>query len=150
MFSNVTLTDYEGSLKIFFFGQDYINYGKYCKKGLFLLVRGKVQPRFRRQDNGPEMLEFKVSNMELLQEVRKTKVKSLAVDIPLQVLTEQFVAELIHQCEHSKGNTQLEFNIIDPETKTSIHLFSRNVRIDPADEFLDYLRSKEGILFKIN
>lgn len=150
MFANMTITDYEGSHKIFFFGQDYINFGKYCKKGLFIMLRVKVQPRFRRQDNGPEMLELKVSNIELLSEVRKTRVKSITVDVPLYVITEQFVAELIQQCENSKGGTHLEFNIIDPETKTSIHLFSRNVRIDLADEFLEYLRSKEGILFKIN
>lgn len=150
MYSNMTIADYEGSLKVFFFGQDYINFGKYCKKGLFLMLKGKVQARFRRQDNGPEMLEFKVSHIELLNEVRKTRVKSIKVDVPLQVITEQFVAELIHQCETNKGNTNLEFNIIDPETKTTIHLFSRNIRIEPADEFLDYLKSKEGILFKIN
>jgi DNA polymerase-3 subunit alpha len=150
MYSNMTLTDYEGSFKIFFFGQDYINYGKYCKKGLFLLIRGNVQPRFRRKDNGPEMLTFKVSNIELLNEVRKNKVKSIAVDIPLSFISEQFVSELNQQCDKNKGNTQLEFNIIDAETKSTIHLFSRNIKIDPADEFLDYLRSKDGILFKIN
>jgi DNA polymerase-3 subunit alpha len=150
MYANMTLTDYDGSFKIFFFGQDYVNFGKYCKKGLFLLVRGNVQPRFRRKDNGPEMLTFKVSNIELLNEVRKNKVKSIAVDIPLTFISEEFISELNQQCDKNKGNTQLEFNIIDAETKSSIHLFSRNVKLDPADEFLDYLRSKDGILFKIN
>ena len=150
MFSNMTIADYEGSYKIFFFGQDYINFGKYCKKGMFLMLRGKAQPRFRRQDNGPEMLEFKVSNIELLSEVRKNKVKTIKVDMPLYAITEQFLAELVHQCENNKGSANLEFNIIDPETKSTIHLFSRNIRVDPSNEFLDYLKSKEGILFKIN
>ena len=150
MFSNMTIADYEGSLKIFFFGNDHISFSNYCKKGLFLMIKGKVQPRFRTQGNGPEMLEFKVSHIELLSEVRKTRVKSIAVDISLDALSEQFVAEMLQQCEQNKGTTNLEFNIIDPETKTSIHLFSRNVRVSPVDEFLDYLRSKEGIFFKIN
>ena len=149
MFSNLTIADYEGALKIFFFGQNYIDYGKFCKKGLFLLMKGKVQPRFRNQ-NGPEMLEFKVTNAELLQEVRTNKVKKISVDIPLLAINEQFIAEFTSHCENNKGNTLLEFNIVDPETKTSINLFSRNVKVSPADEFIDYLRTKEGIIFKIN
>lgn len=150
MFANMTITDYEGSHKIFFFGQDYVNFGKYCKKGLFLMVKGKVQPRFRRQDNGPEMLEFKVNNIDLLSEVRKNKVRSISVEVPLLAISEQFVAELMFQCENNKGGVHLEFNIIDHETKSTIHLFSRNVRVDPTNEFLDYLKGNEGILFKIN
>ncbi|MGF7137880.1 DNA polymerase III subunit alpha [Roseimarinus sediminis] len=150
MFSTMTITDYDGSYKMFFFGPDYINFGKFCKKGLFLMVKGKVQARFRRQDNGPESFEFKASHIELLSEVRNTRVKSIAVSVDLNAIDEQLVAELSNQCEHHKGNTQLEFNIVDSLTKTSIQLFSRNVRVEPNDEFLDYLRSKEGILFKIN
>ncbi|MFA9391252.1 MAG: DNA polymerase III subunit alpha [Prolixibacteraceae bacterium] len=150
MYSNMTITDYEGSLKIFFFGQNYIDFGKYCKKGLFLMIKGKVLPRFRPKDNGPEMLEFKLTTAELLQEIRQSRVKKIAVDVPLYVITEQFIAELITHCEDNKGSTQLEFNILDPETKTTIQLFSRNIKVNPADEFIDYLKSKEGILFKIN
>jgi DNA polymerase-3 subunit alpha len=146
MFSNMTLSDYEGSLKVFFFGQDYINFGKYCKKGQFLMIRGKAQPRFR----GNEMLEFKLNNVELLQEVRSNRVKAISVDISLFAITEQFIAELHHFCENNKGKATLEFNVIDPETKTMVKLFSRNIKIDPNNEFIDYLRSKDGIVFKIN
>lgn len=150
MFANMTISDYEGALKIFFFGQNYIEFGKFCKKGLFLLIKGKVQPRFRSQNGGPEMLEFKVTSAELLQDVRSTRVKKIAVDLPLFAINEQFIAELSTHCIQNKGNTLLEFNIVDPETKTSINLFSRNVKVNPSDDFIDYLRTKEGIIFKIN
>jgi len=149
-FASLTLTDYDGQLKLFFYGNDYINFGKFCNKGLFLMVRGKIAPRFRRTDNGPEMLEFKVQNIELLQEVRKTKVKAFSVEIPLQSVTEQFLAEFSSVCEKNKGQTLLEFKISDVETKSTVHLFSRNIRITPDDEFIEYLSSIEGIQFKIN
>jgi DNA polymerase-3 subunit alpha len=149
-YANLTLTDYNGQLKIFFFGNDYISFGKYCQKGLFLMVRGKVLPRFRANDGAPEMLEFKVQSIELLQEVRNTKVKTLSIEVDLQLITENFIAEFSQICEKRKGQTQLEFKISDMETKTSIHLFSRNIKIQPDDGFIDYLNSKEGIIFKIN
>lgn len=149
-YANLTLTDYDGQLKIFFFGNDYINYSKFCNKGLFLMVRGKVTPRFRRNDDGPEMLEFKVQNIELLQEIRKTRVKAISIDIPLQLVTDNFLKEFMIVCEKNKGQTHLEFKISDLETKSTIHLFSRNVRITPDDEFIEYLNGIEGIQFKIN
>ncbi|MBN2806309.1 MAG: hypothetical protein JXR22_06595, partial [Prolixibacteraceae bacterium] len=150
MYANLTLTDYEGSLKFFFYRQQYIDFGKYCKKGLFLMIRGKVGTRYQTRENAQEQYEFKISQVELLQEVRQNKVKKISLDVSLYAITEQFVAELNQHCQHNKGNTQLEFNVFDPETKISIHLFSRNIRVNPSDEFIDYLRSKEGILFKIN
>lgn len=150
-FSSLTLTDYDGALKMFFYRNDYLNFNKYCNNGLFLMVKGRVQPRFR-SNNGDEneQLEFKPNHFELLNEVRSTRVKSIKVDLPLSSIDEEFLSELAQQCQLNKGNTNLEFNIIDIEAKTSVNLFSRNTRINLTDEFIDYLHSKEGIKFKIN
>ncbi len=149
-FSSMTLTDYEGSLKVFFFSNDYVNFGKFCNKGLFLMVKGRVAPRFRVAEGAAEQLEFKITNIELRSEVRNTKVKNLAFDIPLNLISEEFVTEIGQRFSENKGGTNIEFNVIDVETKTSIKLFSRNTRITLTDEFIHYLRSKEGIQFKIN
>ena len=149
-FSSLTLADYEGSLKVFFFGNDYINFGKYCNKGLFLMVRGKVAPRFRVAEGAAEMLEFKVQNIELLQEIRTTRVKNILIEIPLQTITDSFLSEFSKMCELRKGQTQIEFKITDAETKTTLNLFSRNMKVDLADDLIEYLNSKEGIVFKIN
>jgi DNA polymerase III subunit alpha len=96
------------------------------------------------------MLEFKVQSIELLQEVMSTKVKTLSVEIDLQLITDHFISEISAICEKHKGQTQLEFKISDLETKTSLNLFSRNVKIKPDDGLIEYLNSKEGIIFKIN
>ncbi len=150
-YSHLTLTDYEGSLKIFFFANDYLNFGKFCQKGLFLMIKGKIQARFRRNnEEGPERLEFSVMHAELLSEVRKTRVKSVVIDVPLPAIDHQMVEEMHQLCNRHKGNVAIEFNILDPETKTTLHLFSRNTRVDLNDEIIQYLHNKEGIQFKMN
>ena len=149
-YSYIILADYEGQFKFFFSGKDYINFGKYCNKGLFLMVRGKVMPRFRYNDSDEEQLEVKVQNIELLSEVRDTMIKSLLIEVPLQSITDQFLTELHTVCEKNKGQTLLEFKISDPETKTTVNLFSRNIKIALRDEFIEYLNGIEGIQFKIN
>ncbi len=150
MFATMTLTDYNGSLQLYFYGQDHVNFSNFCKKGLFVMIKGKVQQGFRRDENGERRYEFKTQRIELLSEVRKTKVKAIKIDMPLALINEQLVSELEYHCKLNKGNANLEFNIFDPETKTSIQLFSRNIRVDPNDKFLDYLKDKEGFIFKIN
>jgi DNA polymerase III subunit alpha len=149
-FSSMTITDYEGALKVFFFNNDFVNFGKFCTKGLFIMVKGRVAPRFRVAEGAQEQLEFKITNIELLSEVRNTKVKNIAFDIPLNFINEEFVTEIGQRFSENKGTTNIEFNVVDVETKTSIKLFSRNTRISLSDEFIQYLRSKEGIQFKIN
>ncbi|MCD6354589.1 MAG: DNA polymerase III subunit alpha, partial [Prolixibacteraceae bacterium] len=71
-FSTLTLSDYTDSKELFFFGKDYVAFHNYCKPGLFLLVRGAVKKRY----NG-ESYEFKVSQIELLSEVRKNYIKTV-------------------------------------------------------------------------
>lgn len=149
-FSIMTFADYHGQAKFFFYGNDYVNYNKFCQKGLFLMIRGKVQARFQRNDDQPETLEFKAQQIELLQEVRINRVKKIVVEVPLQMVTESFIEEFSDLCTKNKGQTQIEFRIYDHEAKTTIDLFSRNIRVSPDDKLIDYLNNKEGLSFKIN
>ena len=144
-FCYMVLTDYTDSYKMFFFSKDYVEFGKYCKPGLFLMVRGQVQNRF-----GGEQLEFKVNRIELMDEVREKYFKSITVQIPLPVLTSQLINELGDLTLNSKGKTLLKFDIWDPETKMMVNLFSRNTRIEITDELLAYFEKHDDLAFKIN
>lgn len=66
-YSTLTLSDYTDAMEFFFFGQDFVNFHKYCKTGLFILIKGAVKPRYNQND----IFEFKVSHIELLSETRK-------------------------------------------------------------------------------
>ena len=144
-FSYMVLTDYTDSYKMFFFAKDYVEFGKFCKPGLFLMVRGQVQNRF-----GGEQLEFRVSRVELMEEVREKYFKSITIQIPITTLTNQLVTELCDMTMNSKGKTLLKFDVWDPETKMMVNLFSRNTRIEITDELLAYFENHDDLAFKIN
>ena len=144
-FCYMVLTDYTDSYKMFFFAKDYVEFGKYCKPGLFLMVRGSVQNRF-----GGDQLEFKVNRIELMEEIREKYFKSITVKIPLPSLTSGLVTELCDLTLNSKGKTLLKFDVWDPETKMMVNLFSRNTRIEITDELLAYFETHEDLAFKIN
>jgi len=144
-FSYIVLTDYTDSYKMFFFAKDYVEYGKYCKPGLYLMVRGTVQNRF-----GGDQLEFKVNRVELMDELREKYFKSITIKIPLSAVTGDVIAELETLTSNSKGKALLKFDIFDVETKMMVNLFSRNTRIEITDDLLAYIEKHGDLAFKIN
>jgi DNA polymerase III subunit alpha len=144
-YSQIVLTDYTDSYKIFFFAKDYVEFGKFCKQGLYLLVKGAVQNRY-----GGDQLEFKVSKIELMDELRDKYFKSITVKIPLSALTGETIADLERLTLNSKGKSMLRFDIYDLETNMVVNLFSRNTRIEITNELLSYFEKHDDLAFKIN
>ncbi len=144
-YSTLTLSDYTDSYDMFFFGQDYVNFHNYCKTGLFIMVKGTVKQRF-----GSEYYEFKVSQIELLSEVRKNYIKSITINLPLQRLDERTVTEIEFLAKNNKGKTILKFNVYDVENNMQVDLFSRNTRINFNDKFLKFFEEIPDIGYRIN
>ncbi|QGY43873.1 DNA polymerase III subunit alpha [Maribellus comscasis] len=144
-YSTLTLSDYTDSYEMFFFGQDYVNFHNYCKSGLFIMVKGTVKQRF-----GSEYYEFKVSQIELLSEVRKNYIKSVTINMPLHHLNERTVGEIELLAKNNKGKALLRFNVYDTENNMQIELFSRNTKINFSDNFLKFFEKIPDIGYRIN
>jgi DNA polymerase-3 subunit alpha len=144
-FASMVLTDYNGSLKIMLFGSDYVSLSKYCKKGLFLLVRGRVSERWK----GGNEFEFKPVKMELLDELAP-KAENVTLEIPIDKITEETVLELEKVLINSQGKTNLRFNMVDTETDMRIQMFSRIRSISLTPELKSYLQKHQIINFSIN
>ncbi|NQU86648.1 MAG: DNA polymerase III subunit alpha [Mariniphaga sp.] len=144
-YSILTLTDYTDSYAIYFFKNSYVEFGKYCKTGLFVLVRGKVQKRYNQ-----ESYEFKVTNIELLSEVKKNHVKSVTINIPLDQINKSIIEEIEGYTKNKKGKSMLKFWVSDEENNRNISLFSRNTRINFDNDFISFLENHPGIGYRIN
>ena len=144
-FSALTLTDYADSYKMMFFGNDFVNFGNFCKKGLFLLIRGKVSAKWQ----GGDQLEFKANKIELLQEMAQ-KAESLRLTVPAESVTNELITELDSTLAKSPGKTLLKFSVHDQATNLKLHLFSRTRRIELTSELKAYLQKNPDIVFTIN
>lgn len=143
-FASLTLTDYADSYKFMFFGNDFVNFGNFCKKGLFLLIRGKVDVKWM-----GGQLEFKANKIELLQELAQ-KAESLRVSVAAELLTPDLVEEMNNEFSRSPGKTILKFSVFDQTTNIKLHLFSRTKRIGLSGELKAYLQKNPDIVFTIN
>ncbi|MCF6333679.1 MAG: DNA polymerase III subunit alpha [Draconibacterium sp.] len=144
-YSKLTLSDYTDSKELFFFGQDYVNFHKYCKPGLFVMVKGSVRKRYK-----SEFYEFKVTQIELLSEVKKNYVKSVTVNMPLDKLNESLINQIEALSKNNTGNALLKFNVYDPENNMQIKMFSRTVKVNLSDSFLKFFEDEMNIGYRIN
>ncbi len=145
MYAVMTLSDYTDSKELFFFGKDYINFSKFCKVGIFIMVRGSVKSRYN-----SDFYEFKVNSIELLEEVRQNYVKDITVSIPLSSLTDEMVKKIDALTKEYKGKANLKFKIFDLENNLYLEMFSRTARVNPLDSFLRFFDNHPELSYKIN
>ncbi len=146
MYAVLTLSDYNDSKDFFFFGKDYVNFSKYCKVGIFIMVKGSVKPKFGNKD----YYEYKVNSIELLSEARTTYVKTITINMLLTALDEKMVKTIENLTTEYQGKATLKFNIYDPENKMFIEMFSRTARVNPLDSFLKFFEDQADMSYRIN
>lgn len=140
------IEDFSGSGEIPLFGDDYINFSKYGRPGLYVFVRGRVQGR-RFNEN---QLEFKIVSIQLLPDVKDSLIEKITITLPLHDMTKQTVEELHMLTKDSPGNSLLYFEVVDGERNMKVDLFSRNVKVSVKKELIDYLTESDSLVFKIN
>lgn len=138
-FGKITLEDYSDSWEMALFGKDFENYRKFCFEGYSLLFKGKVQPK----SYNPAEIEFKIKSINMLSDVKGEMIKMVNITLPIHDITENLVDDIKKQVESNKGKIQLKFKVIDPESKISVDLFSRTLKVNLSQKFIDYLRTNE-------
>ena len=145
-FGRLTLEDYTESAEVMLFSDDYVKFKDYLVVGWQLFVQGKIQTHpFR-----PEELEFKITRIELLSDLREKMAKSVTINIPQHLVNEQLVDKLDHLSQEHNGKCLLKLNLINTDSREIIHLYSRSKKINISDEFLGEIEKIKEINFTIN
>lgn len=144
-FGTFTLEDYEGSIQISLFSEDYVKFRQYLVKDYFLFLRGRVAPRFNQADQ----LELKINTMSLLSEVLKKFVTEITLQIPLDFLNDELIKKISVHLKKNTGNSKIRFSVHDHVGKVSVELPSRNIKVDSSD-FLKAISQIQEIKYKLN
>lgn len=149
-FGNFILEDYWGSHEFVLFGEDYVKNKLHMSIGYFVLLKGRVQERWNQSD----MVEFKISSMQLLSELREKMLKSITLNVPLKDISDQFIENLDalvkENTKEKEGTCYLKFNIMDSEDGIALTLPSRKVRINPDNSFLSQIQNMPNVTYKLN
>ncbi|MDI3528092.1 MAG: polymerase subunit alpha [Tenuifilum sp.] len=138
-YGKITLEDYTDSMDIMLFGKDFETFRNFCYNDYFLLIRGKVQERKYRQDE----LEFSIKTINQLFDVREKMIKSITINLPIEEINDILVEDLLKHSSHEKASITLKFKIFDSENHVHLNMFSRSLRVNITQEFIDFLDENE-------
>lgn len=142
----VKIEDFTGSGEIALFGNDYIEYSKYCKIGMYLLINATIQARKWNENE----LDLKIGTIRLLQDVKDSLIDKITISLSIHDLNETMINELSVFIKNNPGQSLLYFKVLDSEHNVSLSLFSQSKRITVTHELVDFLTENESMDFKIN
>lgn len=140
------IEDFTGSGEIALFGNDYIEYGKYGKLGMYLLISATIQPRKWNENE----LDLRIGQIRLLQDAKDSLIDKITISLSVHELDEPTINELSTFVKNNPGQTMLYFKVVDREHNVSLNLFSQTKRLSVTREFVDFLTANDSMDFKIN
>ncbi|WP_298360869.1 DNA polymerase III subunit alpha [Runella sp.] len=140
------MEDYAGSMEMALFGEDFVKFSAYIQTGHFLFIKGKIQNRWKSEDQ----FEFKITSMQLLSEVREKLTKEIRLQLDLDLLDGVLVSKLNVAVQAFPGNCALTVSVLDNLTRTEVKLQSRTHRVAPTNEFFKLIESMGGVKFSVN
>jgi len=147
LYGVLKLDDFSGSAEIPLFGNDFIEYSKYGHPHICLLIKGKFQPRQNRES----ILDFKISSIQPMTDVKDSLIKKITLALPLHELNDKLIAELSSFLKNNPGGSSLYFIIedIEIEKHLSVSLFTENQKFTVNKEIIRFLEENK-LRFTIN
>ena len=98
---------------------------------------------------GDNRLEFKIRNIDLLNDLRDKKTKGVVVNMAMQDVTKSIIEEMESLCQQFKGECSFQMNLVDPTEDITVELMSRKYKINPNNELLDRIKKIPEVNYKI-
>ncbi len=139
-FGKLVLEDYSGKFEFTMWSEDYLKYKSFLMPGLFLFVEGSVI----RKSWGDMSLEYKIKNMDLLNEIGLKKTKGFQIKINSVNISADLITQIEKACNEYSGTCPLYLKIEDDEEKIVVEALSRKYRVKPVNEmFATFKKIKE-------
>ena len=127
-----------------FFRKDYEMFRTRMFKDYFLLIQGRVQPRQWSKDGE---LEFKVTSITQLSDVRDA-IREIKLYLPTDIISREFIDELIEVAKASKGKAQLKFSLQDLQEEVLVSAYSRKYKVALTNEIAKFIE-KHNLTYSI-
>jgi len=142
-FGSLNIEDMTDSIRISFFGQDYINYKSFIENDYFLYLKGRVQKRF----NSETELEIKVHHISMLADLLETNINNITLKINLDIVNDLLIEDVFQAVKENPGKCKLLVNVNDLEEKIVLN-FHSHLKVD-AGKFIKVIREIEGVEYKL-
>jgi len=140
-----TIEDFDDTIDLRLFSEDYLKYKNFLTEGLFLLISGTAKPRFRSEED----YEFKISDIKLLPDILERQTRHIKLKISINDLLPELVDEIFKISKKHPGDCFLSFQVYDEDDKLKIDMNSGQVKVHPA-KFLKAINKLPEVEFVLN
>ncbi|MCX6233883.1 MAG: DNA polymerase III subunit alpha [Bacteroidetes bacterium] len=139
------IEDYNDSIKLHLFSEDYLKMKHLLVPGTALLAKTKIEPRY----DSETLLGIRTSSLYLLSEVLDRFTNQVTLLLNLSEITSERIDQISELIKKHKGKCPLKFLITDPDENLSVEMLSPKLKILVSD-FISEIRQMPEFSFKIN
>ncbi|MEQ8423681.1 MAG: OB-fold nucleic acid binding domain-containing protein, partial [Cyclobacteriaceae bacterium] len=135
-FGKMILEDYSGRFEFMMWSEDYLKYKSFLMPGLFLFVEGAIV----RKTWGDQSLEFKIKNMDLLNELGIKRTRGLQLKLEANSISPELISQIENLCSEFSGGCPLFLKLKDDKENIHLELLSRKYRVKPVNDMVKKIR----------
>lgn len=140
-YGKITIEDYSGKYELMLFGNNFIEYNKYGKTGLAIMVKGVF-----RKNRYNDRISFNINSISQLNEIKGKMLSSLSVQLPEYRMKDMAPLKSLLS-ESTENRCDLCFKIITNDGKHYIEMRSQ-YKIPVTKKVLEIL-SEMGVEFTL-
>lgn len=144
-FANFTIEDFNGAISFVLYGRDYESFMQYLQVNTPLLIKTQINPKygFASKDGDEKILDYelKIKGIRHLANAKDEFIREILVDIPVNIIDENFRKNMVQTLKKTKGNAALSLKCLDYQNRLSVEFVSLKYRVTICDQLIDFFVS---------
>ncbi|MEI6263766.1 MAG: DNA polymerase III subunit alpha [Sphingobacteriia bacterium] len=140
-FGSFVMEDYSGKTEYVLWSEDYVKFQNYLEKGQNILINGF----FRNRYNQPNVFEFKINTMSLLETVKQNLTRSVEISMHPSAVNPSMLQFLEKNLKSNPGKSTLKFNVYEPKENLRISMYTIEKGFLMNEEMADFLMNNPDV-----
>jgi DNA polymerase III subunit alpha len=136
-YGNFTIEDYSGKTELTLWSEDYVKFSPYLQQGNSVFLTGFFRQRYNREE-----FEFKVTNVTLVETMKKNLTRQVNIEVHPRQIDESIIKFMERNLKNHPGRSKLKFTISEPGNNRKISLVTMDNGFEMNDELIEFLQNK--------
>lgn len=144
-FGLFSIEDYNDTVDMAMFGEDYMKNRHLLQVGGFVYMIGKVEERY----NQPGEWEFRPRVIQLLSNIREDLSKEIHVNVDVTLLSEDLINQLEVIAQENPGKCKFIVTLYSAEENLKVELLSKRYMVNPTNHLIEGLTLLDAVSYRI-
>jgi DNA polymerase-3 subunit alpha len=145
-FGSFVMEDFTGKTDFILWSEDYVKFQNYLEVGQKICMTGAFRNRF----NQPNLFEFKIAQMSLLETVKQNQTRSIEVSLHPANLKPDMIDFFEKNIKQHPGKSSFKFNFVEPKEQLVVSLLTFEKGFLMNDDMVQFLDQNPEFAVQVN